>query len=269
MNEEKIVPKTELTVKEKIGNKINNVGAVVIIWVATNFFMGALSDRDNVLLLSGLVILGIQIFVFDWKSRLYNSILRTWIVVFFIIYLFFEVSFVNSSSMEPNDNVGNIIVINKIPYGYKIPFGLYQYISDKPLIYGDKLAFKYNNAIYIKRLIANSGDVIEYNGKTISVNGSEYKQDYLGDYKNDLKMYKETNSLGVEYDVLINHKSKPLLIDQKRGDWVDKNCSYWAEDGFKCTIPDNELFFMGDNRDDSLDGRYFGGIKREDIYGSY
>lgn len=269
MNEEETVTKTELTLKEKIGNKIDNIVAFFIIWVATNFFVGVLTDRDNVFLLSGLVILGIQIFVFNWKSKLYNSILRALFVVLFITYLFFEVSFVVSSSMEPNDNVGNIIVINKMPYGYKIPFGLYQHISDKPLNYGDKLAFKYNNSIYIKRLIANSGDVVEYDGKTISVNGSEYRQDYLRDYKNDLKMYKETNSLGVEYNVLIDHKSKPILLDHKRGDWVDKNCSYWAEDGFKCTIPDNELFFMGDNRDNSLDGRYFGGIKREDVYGSY
>jgi len=69
---------------------------------------------------------------------------------------------------------------------------------------------------------------------------------------------------GVEHNIL-NDERAPTYINPF--DFPGReNCSYNVE-GFSCTVPAGQYFMMGDNRDNSLDSRYWGFVPDENIVG--
>lgn len=90
---------------------------------------------------------------------------------------------------------------------------------------------------YIKRVIGLPGDHIEYKNDTLYINGKKYEETYLEEYK-------------VQMD------GEPLT-----GDFTLEEIT-----GGK-TVPENHLFLMGDNRQNSLDSREIGTISIDQIVG--
>ncbi|HWL28506.1 MAG TPA: signal peptidase I, partial [Burkholderiaceae bacterium] len=45
-----------------------------------------------------------------------------------------------------------------------------------------------------------------------------------------------------------------------------ENCDYFGN-GVRCTVPEGHYFMMGDNRDNSLDSRYWGFVPDDYIVG--
>ncbi len=90
---------------------------------------------------------------------------------------------------------------------------------------------------YIKRVIGLPGDHIEYKNDTLYINGKKYDEPYLEEYKAEMG-------------------GAPLT-----GDFTLEEVTGSA------TVPDNQLFLMGDNRQNSLDSREIGTIPVEEIVG--
>ena len=85
---------------------------------------------------------------------------------------------------------------------------------------GDIVIFEYPvnpEEIYIKRIIALPGETMEIKDAKVYINGSE----------------------------------TPIPEPYLKEDWIIEN------DGLVLTIPEEHYFVMGDNRNDSLDGRYW------------
>src|SRR5450830_671706 len=220
------------------------------------------------------------------RGELEASIMRqpTWIeysgsffpviaTVFFLRSFLYEPFKIPSSSMVPTLLVGDLILVNKFTYGIRLPVINQKIIQINDPQRGDVMVFKYPKDMsqdYIKRVVGVPGDKITYENKRLTVNGVEVKYTQLDDYLNDErlvynKQYEE-NLTGVSHRIL-NDDSKSTYTREAVDPFPhSENCTYRYE-GFTCVVPAGNYFMMGDNRDNSLDSRYWGFVPDKNIVG--
>ncbi|MHB8138382.1 MAG: signal peptidase I [Smithellaceae bacterium] len=149
---------------------------------------------------------------------------------------FSEAYRIPSSAMAPTLLVGDHVLANKFIYGVKIPFFRKTIISVSEPKRDDVVIFIYPNdrtKNLIKRVIGVGGDTIEIINKKIFINGKEYSDSYS--IHSDTVFY-------------------PAEVQPR--------------DNFgPVTVPQNSLFVMGDNRDQSLDSRFWGFVDLKDVDG--
>ncbi|CAM5198120.1 Signal peptidase I OS=Castellaniella defragrans OX=75697 GN=HNR28_003039 PE=3 SV=1 [Castellaniella defragrans] len=218
-------------------------------------------------------------------TQIYEKTLRApwWVeycVSFFPVILFVFVlrSFVvepfriPSGSMLPTLEDGDMILVNKFDYGIRLP------VIDQKIIpigepkRGDVVVFRYPvdpSVDYIKRVIGVPGDVVEYRNKTLTINGKLVPHERDGDYfEPDRAVYvgQYREQLGdVSHHILLNvHAPQDFMPITRFPDF--QNCTYLS-DGVRCTVPAGHYFMMGDNRDNSLDSRYWGFVPDANIVG--
>jgi signal peptidase I len=219
------------------------------------------------------------------RAKLESDILRqpTWIeysgsffpviaLVFFLRSFLFEPFKIPSSSMVPTLTIGDLILVNKFTYGVRLPVLNKKIIEINSPQRGDVMVFKYPkdpSLDYIKRVIGVPGDKIVYKNKRLTINGKEVSYEQLPDYLDEehltySKQYTE-NLLGVQHRIL-NDERAPAYVQNPDPFPYRDHCIYDAE-GFACTVPAGHYFMMGDNRDNSLDSRYWGFVPDENVVG--
>ena len=218
-------------------------------------------------------------------TQAYEKALRApwWVeycVSFFPVILFVFVlrSFVvepfriPSGSMLPTLEDGDMILVNKFEYGIRLP------VIDRKIIpigeprRGDVMVFRYPvdpSVDYIKRVVGLPGDVIEYRNKVLTVNGQLVPHERDGDYfEPDRAAYvgEYREQLGkVTHEILLNADAPQDFSPITRFPYY-QNCTYLS-DGVRCKVPAGHYFMMGDNRDNSLDSRYWGFVPDANIVG--
>ena len=220
------------------------------------------------------------------RTALEENILRqpTWIeysgsffpviaLVFFLRSFLYEPFKIPSSSMVPTLLIGDLILVNKFTYGVRLPVINKKIIEMNNPQRGDVMVFKYPEDVsldYIKRVVGIPGDKIVYKNKRLTVNGKELSYQDLPDYLNEepqlsySKQFSE-NLTGVEHKIL-NDERMPAFVRNPHDFPARELCSYDAE-GFACVVPTGHYFMMGDNRDNSLDSRYWGFVPDQNIVG--
>jgi len=162
---------------------------------------------------------------------------------------------VPTGSMEPTIHVGDHVFINKMAYGVKLPFTEIRLAQTGEPQKGDIVVFTSPDSSsinLIKRLIATPGDHVSIRNGQVAINGSpisgsEKILDAMADSSQSEIFYRE--HLGSsDYQV----KRLPGFVRYEDFDFV---------------VPENKFFFMGDNRDNSHDGRFFGLVSRELLKG--
>lgn len=193
------------------------------------------------------------------------------LMVFVVRSFLYEPFKIPSSSMVPTLEIGDLILVNKYTYGIRLPIINKKVIEISNPQRGDVMVFKYPkdmNLDYIKRVVGVPGDKIEYKNKRLTVNGRaldyENKPDYLSE--ETLSYYKQfsENLAGVKHNILNDDGKNEPITPQAFP--LQEACSYNAE-GFACTVPAGQYFMMGDNRDNSLDSRYWGFVPDANIVG--
>ena len=195
-------------------------------------------------------------------------------LVFVLRSFLYEPFKIPSSSMVPTLLVGDLILVNKFTYGIRLPVLNKKIIQINDPQRGDVMVFKYPRDMsqdYIKRVVGVPGDKITYQNKRLTVNGVEVKYTALPDYLDDErlvynKQYQEALT-GVTHRILNNERAPTLNpAEVQQFPLKDESCTY-TYDSFTCVVPKGNYFMMGDNRDNSLDSRYWGFVPDKNIVG--
>jgi len=172
----------------------------------------------------------------------FELIVETALFVFFVMTFIVQAFQIPTGSMEDTLLVGDFLLVNK--FAYTKPLFPFEDIllPNKKLERGDIVVFKYPNELskdYVKRLIGMEGDEVKIVDKQVYINGKPISEDYK--VHNDTHVYTEDNSY--HYDDYIRDNFSPF------------------------TVPPGQCFVLGDNRDNSLDSRYWGTLPIQYIKG--
>ncbi len=193
-------------------------------------------------------------------------------LVFFLRSFLYEPFKIPSSSMVPTLVVGDLILVNKFTYGIRLPIINKKIIDVGAPQRGDIMVFKYPvdpSLDYIKRVVGIPGDKIIYKNKRLTINGKALSYESLPDYLDEERLSYSNQYREYLRDVphkILNDENAPPFGMNPLDFPGRENCSYNIE-GFSCIVPNGQYFMMGDNRDNSLDSRYWGFVPDKNIVG--
>ncbi len=199
-----------------------------------------------------------------------------------------------TGSMESTLLAGDFLFVNKYVYGPKVPFTEIRLPAVDKVKRGDIIVFKYpkdRSLNYIKRCVAISGDNLEIHDQQLFIN------------KKPVALPEHAQFIGTrvpagEADYMIfpqfsgfnKDNYGPIHIPRK-GDVVQLTAATYplysalvADEGHEVslqgrevfvdgspvqayTVHENYYFAMGDNRDNSLDSRFWGFLPEKDLVG--
>jgi len=182
-----------------------------------------------------------------------------------------------SGSMMPVLLEGDFILVEKFRYGLRDPVFRKEFIRTSRPERGDIAVFKFPlepDLDYIKRVIGMPGDRVVYEDKTFYIYEGcgfhcdenaepvvvEHELISNGEFYRDRQpqqRYRESLD-GRSYDILIDPSVNSRYGNYARQDNTQRN--EWV-------VPEGHYFMVGDNRDNSIDSRYWGFVQEDLLVG--
>ena len=172
----------------------------------------------------------------------FESIVIAVILAFFIRTFVVQAFKIPTGSMENNLLIGDHLLVNKFTFGPTMASVERTVLPIGTVKRRDVIVFKYPeepDRDFIKRVIGLPGDTVELKQKRVYINGSPLDEPYVH--------FLQPPSAGSDV-----HEVTSFDLRERYG---------------PVTVPPNEYFVMGDNRDNSQDSRYWGFLPRDYIKG--
>lgn len=172
----------------------------------------------------------------------FELIAETAVFVFFVMTFVVQAFQIPTGSMEPTLLVGDFLLVNKLAYANHTSGLEKAILPRKDIDRHDIVVFKYPNELtkdFVKRVIALEGEKVEVRDKQVFVNDEPVEELYK--YHSDNQVY--TKNEYYQYDDVIRDNYGPV------------------------EVPAGHCFVMGDNRDNSMDSRYWGFLPMTNIKG--
>lgn len=215
-----------------------------------------------------------------WREYFESIIITVLMFLFFITFIGRTVA-VPTGSMQDTIMIGDHFLINKFIFapGPPLPF-----LPQREIRRGDIVVFKYPGDrdhpgldaryhvtpyrdYYIKRVIGLPGETVEVRGANVYVNDKPLVERRVvarqgESEKESLRILETPPKNGEPYTVFYS----PDTLAAAGSTTVDTNYFKYGV-GSPIKVPDDSYFMMGDNRDNSADGRVWGFVRRDLIIG--
>lgn len=159
-----------------------------------------------------------------------------------------------TGSMEDSLLIGDHLLVDKLSYAPEGAISKYL-LPYQDVERGDIVVFRYPidlNQTFVKRIVGVPGDRLRIVGKELWVNGKQADEPYVVFKSEYIDAYRD-NFPSSPTSMQIYEPAMQMLRDHvQHGEVV---------------VPEGQYFAMGDNRDQSLDSRYWGFVPRENIVG--
>ena len=189
----------------------------------------------------------------DWLPSL-QSLASTVVIAVFVITFLVQAFQIPSPSMEDTLLLGDYLLVDKVQFAHG---GFWSWLLPyQPIRRGDIIVFRYPvhpEQHFVKRVIAVPGDHVRLQDKRVFVNGNPVDEPYAVYKRGDVDIFRD--------DFPQPQLPSPYL-----------DAHWWVEmrkyvQGNELVVPPGKYFAMGDNREISLDSRYWGFVPRENIIG--
>ena len=218
------------------------------------------------------------------KLREYVEALFTAVLIAFVIRSFIVEPFkIPSSSMVPTLMIGDHIFVNKFIYGLRPPFTKKHFFRYRTPKRGEVIVFIYpedESKDFIKRVVGLPGDRIKFDGTNVYINGKKIERKPIAVTQSltDKRALNVTNDEWAKNLPYVDGWQDMDFENERLGDvshltQFERDLFYRpmghfvAASGGEITVPEGHLFCMGDNRDNSSDGREWGFVPMENIKG--
>jgi signal peptidase I len=190
------------------------------------------------------------------RQDLFGILFTVVIFAIFVITFIVQAFQIPSGSMENTLLVGDFLLVDKLHFAggpgaiHLLPYGTIQR--------GDIVVFYFPvdaSQFLVKRVIGLPGDHIRLRNKMVYVNGEPLTESYA--------VHKQWTPNGYR-DNFPNQQSSSQEPDIDRR-WRYELANYVS--GGELVVPAEHYFVMGDNREYSLDSRYWGFVPRANIVG--
>jgi len=183
-----------------------------------------------------------------------QSLAITVVIAVFVITFIVQAFQIPSESMENTLLIGDYLLVDKVHFGRGGVWG--EILPYRPLRRGDIVVFRYPvdpKQHFVKRVIGLPGDRLRLENKKVFINDHPLRESYV--------IYRSAF-----HDDYRDEFPRPDLLNSN----VDPR--WWTEmrsrvQHGELIVPSGQYFVLGDNRDESLDSRYWGFVPRENIVG--
>jgi signal peptidase I len=182
------------------------------------------------------------------------------LVIWFFVRTFLVEAFrIPSGSMENTLLIGDFLFVNKAVYGAEVPLLHKSLPAFREPRRGDVLVFdsvEEPGLKVVKRLIGVTGDTLAMEHGQLIRNGQRIEEPWAQHtspdksedpvYRSKMRQWQTAHLVGKD----------PATYQPDLHDWGP------------IVVPKDSLFMMGDNRDNSYDGRYWGFLPRDHVRGT-
>ena len=188
----------------------------------------------------------------DWARTLFVAA-----IIFFVFRSFLLATFViTSGSMENTLLVGDFLLVNKVSLGSPVPLTEFHIPGYREPAHGDIIVFRADHSPgldIVKRTVGLPGDTLRMEDGALYRNGAAVNEPYV----------RRNRRQPDSEDPQMLWQTPHLVPDPSREDYKPTRDN-WGP----IIIPEERYFMLGDNRESSLDSRFWGFVERKKMRGT-